>query len=405
MEFSLNLGNEIIKDTQKNMTGRNYVHSPFSLQSAIGMLLLGTKGETWNQIWSNVFPKIRYYDANPLDDALLPEAKNPGKYAHESLLSLTNSVVSNNNGLIFTVANRLYIQEELPILATYKKNTDSCYSASAENVDFELPETRNKINTWVMNKTKDKIEDLLPEDSLSEVTMAVLVNAIYFYGSWKYPFIRTNTTKEDFKIPEGYMKATASSLQVDMMKQFGNFSTCYPRDIEARVLQMSYRGDTLSMLFILPEKVDGINDVTRNMTNFNFTECIKLKTPRPLDVEIPRFEITIDYQMKGILTGLGLKDMFDEDKADLTGISNSLLHPLYVEEVYHKAFITVDEEGSEAAAATTIVINTHSAPPPAFICDHPFLFMIVENNYGTVLFMGRVFNPTETIEVTKVYHA
>ena len=381
MNFTVNLGNQIHaaskEDLLETSTVENHVFSPFNLQSALGMLLLGAAGETWKQIWINVFPGIGKISNH---DTLFP-----GKYAHEGLQAITKKLTSGKNST-FRVGSRLYIQHDYTLLDPFVDNTEKCYSANATNVDFSSSEsTRTEINNWVKEITMDTIPEIIQRGSLSQATRMVLVNAIYFYGTWKIPFMKDHTQKGPFRIPPNQVE-----VEVDMMQQTDSFLTCQPKGINARVLQMKYTDDKLSMVFILPDRDGGMLEVETAMQNFNLTDCLMSGSVNEIMVKIPKFEIKTRYDMKKVLTEMGMEDMFTS-AADFSRISTE---PVLVSEVIHEAFIKVDEEGSEASAATAIVLNRMNMPSGEFYCDHPFMFMIVENDFGTVLFTGKVSNPT-----------
>ena len=367
---------------------KNKFCSPFSIQSALGMLLLGSKGKSREQIIGNVFSSFQGASKD---------------LAHGSILDLANRIShsSGSGNGTFNVANRVYLEKKLNVLPRFKEETETCYLASAAEIDFKNnpEESRVEINNWIKNKTMDKIEELLPPDSLSSNTRFVLVNAIYFYGTWKYQFDTKNTKTAKFSVTGKKSNEKASDVEVDMMHQSGNFKVCKPDDIDAKVLQMNYTGDRLSMVIVLPNKVDGLSDVQQSMGMFNYKKCIKGKELSGIDVSIPKFEIKSQYEMKELLSEIGIKDVFDDKKADLTGISND---PLYVDEVYHEAYIKVNEEGTEAAATTGVVGNAPlSARPNFFRCTHPFMFMIVENEFGNILFTGTVTDPSKGVDEKK----
>ena len=387
-EFTKKLGKAALKVLGEKEYNKNKFCSPFSIQSALGMLLLGSKNWTREQIFENVFQSF--------------QKKNMS--IHGSLLDLTNRISESSrsgNGT-FNVANRMYVQKKFNILPTFKEETESCYLASAAKIDFKnKPEqSRVEINKWVKNKTMDKIEELLPLNSLSSDTRFVLVNAIYFYGTWKYQFDTNKTKKAKFNVIGKKSNETASDVEVDMMYQSGYFTVCKPDGIDAQVLQMNYTGDRLSMVIVLPNKVDGLSGVQESMGKFHYNKCIKGKRHSKIDVSIPTFEIKSEYKMKNLLSEIGIKDLFDGKKADLSGISSK---PLYVDEVYHEAYIKVNEEGTEAAAATGAVGTLNRFPDRAqgFHCTHPFVFMIVENEMGTILFTGTVTDPSKGVDEKK----
>ena len=264
-----------------------------------------------------------------------------------------------------------------------------------------MKKSRKEINDWVKEKTMGKIKDLIPSGSFNSETSLVLVNAIYFYGKWKSAFKASSTMKMAFVIPNTNSSDSEHSryVDVDMMRQVAEFEHCRPKNIEAQVLKMPYEGGNLSMLLILPNKLDGLIAVVKNMSKFNYDDCFIQKSMKhKIDLEIPKFTIKAEYNMKEVLKSLGATYMFDKENANFSGIANDL----WVEEVFHEAFIKVNEEGSEAAAATGVHGNVHPSmplpPPIPFHCDRPFMFLIVENNYGTVLFYGTVSNPNDGID-------
>ena len=387
--FREKIGQASLKILGNEKYDKNQFCSPFSIQSALGMLLSGTNGNTKSQIEDTLFSAWK--SGTEREKRVQP---------HQSLFLLTNEVSKpykeGNN--TFNIANRLYIQNDFEITSAFKSSTEKCYDADAHNVDFtKSEETRKEINKWVEKKTMNKIEELLPKNSLSSNTKLVLINAIYFYGSWKYEFNASLTKKQDFKIYSTGSKKTLKSkgkVRVDMMSQAGNFTFCRLEGIAAEILKLDYTEERLSMLIILPNKDDGLAEVSKSMGKFNYTTCVEKSFARKAEIFVPKFEIKAEYQMKKILSEAGMTDVFDSNKADLSGIAKGGKGGhLFVDEVYHQAFVSVNEKGTEAAAATGIVVTTKSGPK-TFKCDHPFLFMIVENQFGNVLFEGSLSNPS-----------
>ena len=374
--FREKVGKAALKIMGDDLYVRNQFCAPFSLQTAIGMLLLGSKGITRSQIRNLTFSGF-----------------NSSKLVapHRSLLYLTKEVSkpykAGTDYDTMNVANRIYIQNGLGVDQKFVYETERCYASDAGDIDFgKSDEARNTINSWAEEKTMGKIEELLPKGSISPNTKLVMVNAIYFYGSWKHQFNASLTKKRDFHIMSNGTKE--KTVKVDMMSQWGNFKFCRLDGINAEILKLDYTEERLSMLIILPDKKDGLSEVFTE--KFDYKKCFEKNLTRHAKIFIPKFEIKVDYPMKKILSEAGMKDVFVQSKADLSGIAKD--GQLFVDEIYHQTFISVNEKGTEAAAATGTVMLTKSRPK-TFECDHPFLFRIVENQFGNVLFEGSVSNP------------
>lgn len=388
--------------TLKNMENEEYSQnqfwSPFSVLSAIGTLWLGSKSDTKSQIHTVVF------SWSPKEEEV-----------HQGLLDLTKEIskpYKNGNDSI-SVANRMFIQNDFELVQKFIDDNKKFYSSEVGSTDFgKSEEARTTINSWVEKKTNDKIQDLLPEGSLTSDTKLVLVNAIHFLGTWKYQFNSSLTKSREFHIHKYGSNATTTkatgtkkeTVKVDMMSAERNFTFCRLDGIAAEMLKLNYTDDRLSMLIVLPDKKDGLEEVLKNFREFNqrtqrtsnsSDRCSNKQRVLPAIISIPKFKIEAEYKMKDVLTEMGMKDVFDGKKADLSGISKK--NQLYVNEIYHKAFLNVDEKGTEAAASTGVVIELESAPK-TFTCDHPFGFMIVENKFGSVLFEGLVADPTIGVE-------
>ena len=386
---------------------QNQFWSPFSAMSAIGMLQLGSKGDTKSQIQNVVFGGWKS-----------TEIEEP----HQSLLQLTDEILEpykKGNNSMTIVANRMFIQEDFQLVQKFIDESREFYSSGGTfgSIDFgRSEEARNTINSWVEKATKDKITDLLPEGSVSPDTKLVLINAIHFLGNWKHQFNSSLTKQRDFHIQKsqdnGKTKkprhaSLPSTVKVDMMSLEGKFTFCRLDGIDAEMLKLDYEDERLSMLIVLPDKEAGLKEVSKNFRDFNKEKCGENERSLHAVISIPKFKIEAEYKMKDILTEMGMKDAFDEKKANLSGISNKgcfqlpinyqSTYQLFVDEIYHKAFLNVDEKGTEAAAATGIVMNLESLPK-TFTCDRPFSFMIVENKFGSVLFEGLVADPSVAVE-------
>jgi serpin B len=258
-------------------------------------------------------------------------------------------------------------------------------------VDFvtETEKTRQKINRWVEDKTNDKIKNLIPEGALNAMTRLVLTNAIYFKGDWASQFDKDDTEDADFFVsPE---KTVTASL----MYQKEEFK--YAENELLQILQLPYKGDDLSMLVLLPKEKIGLADLEKELTADKLTEWQKRMYEQEIEVYLPKFKMTSQFSLSETLKKMGMSDAFDPGKADFSGMTGN--KDLFISAVLHKAFVEVNEKGTEAAAATGVMMQLSMAlDEPVFRADHPFIFMIQDNKTGSILFVGRVMDPTKTGE-------
>jgi serpin B len=290
------------------------------------------------------------------------------------------------------VANRVYAERTATPEPAYVALTRDAYQAPIEFVDFieSYEPVRLQINDWVADTTVDRIRDLLPPDSLNSRTRFVLVNAIYFKGDWARQFDPEDTQSQLFLLAEG------DEVDVQMMNLKHTFGYA-EREDGWKILDMPYLNDELSMVWLLPKQRGGLAELEADLSADLLQDLRRHTRRTEVEVAIPRFKMEPPaLSMKSPLMQLGMMKAFDPD-ADFTGIAD-LPDGLYISEVFHKAFIEVNEEGSEAAAATAIVMETKmaimpEALPPRFIADHPFIFALIDNRTQVILFMGRVSDP------------
>jgi serpin B len=362
---------------QRELSGENLFYSPTSLSIAMAMVYSGARGSTAEEIskgfhWGEMQPEQVNEEMKSFNDDL-------------------NSANTASNQL--NTANRLYLQEGFQVL---KEFTDSCknfYGAETALVDYkkDFEAARLLINTWVEEKTNEKIKDLLPSGSLNSLTRATLVNAIYFKGIWEKQFKKEHTFDSTFFISQN------QELQTKMMFQKSKFKFAKDKNLDCQMLEIPYAGGDLSMVVILPNDIEGLSKLEEKLSYDALQTAVTSVTKaHPLEVELsmPKFSMTRQFELKDILRLLGMEEMFDAVKADFTGI-NTGPEKLYVSKVIHKAFVDVNEEGTEAAAATAVVMMTRMMvrPVPSFIVDHPFLFLIRHCKSEAILFLGRVVKP------------
>lgn len=360
--------------SESSPTG-NIFFSPFSISSALAMVFLGTKGSTAAQL-----SKTFHFDS--VEDV------------HSRFQSLNAEVSKRGASHTLKLANRLYGEKTYNFLPEFLTSTQKMYGADLAPVDFQhaSEDARKEINQWVKGQTEGKIPELLAVGVVDSMTKLVLVNAIYFKGLWEEKFMKQDTTDAPFRLNKKNTKS------VKMMYQKKKFFFGYISDLKCKVLEMPYQGGELSMVILLPEDIEdestGLKKIEEQITLEKLREWTKRENLENIDVHVklPRFKIEESYILNSNLGRLGLQDLFNSSKADLSGMSGS--RDLFISKIVHKAFVEVNEEGTEAAAATAgIATFCMLLPEEEFTADHPFVFFIRHNPTANVLFLGRVCSP------------
>lgn len=343
---------------------KNTFISPFSIYSALAMTYEGARGDTAKEMAS----ALHLPDGSPA----------------EGYKSLSHSL----SGIkTLKVANAIWVQRGFPIRQDYLSRVSKYYSGAVESLDFEKdPEgARESINSYIKEKTDGKIEELLQRGSIDVLTRLVITNAVHFKGNWRYKFDPADTFEGDFRTSNGVVK-------VQMMRMHPETSFNYTDIGSYEVLELPYEG-RLSMFIFLPKEGSGLN-----LTLNDLKKAIESMREEEFDeILLPKFEVTSEYDINDLLIGLGMRKAFDQYEADFTGMyeREKVKENLYISLVRHKAYIKVDEEGTEAAGATGVVVKvTAVRERKVFAADHPFLFLIVDNEVGAILFMGSLVNPT-----------
>jgi serpin B len=357
---------------------KNLLVSPFSISTALAMTYAGARGNTARQM------------AHTLSFAL------PDDRLHPAFGELMRDLSEERDGYDFNIANRLFGQADYPIKQPFLSITDRDYGAPLEPLDYKSdPEAaRVRINDWVEDQTNQKIRELLPEGILNETTRLVLTNAIHFDGSWKHKF-DVELTRED-----SFFSGNGGDSQVPMMRQLQTFP--YAELPGVQLLEMPYAGDDLSLVAILPTEQNGLASLEATLTPEMLDAGLTALRETQVNVTFPKFTFDSSFKLSDTLKAMGMTDAFDPDFADLTGIANPMDERLLISDVVHKAFIDVNEEGTEAAAATAVIIGALSTcvcPPPQpkeFRADHPFLFALRDRHSGSLIFLGRVVDPGGT---------
>jgi len=376
-DSSLTAGNgrfavELFREISRESQGDNIFFSPFSISMAMGMTWNGATGETARQMAS-----VLNFDM-------------PVYFVNRSFERITERISSGTAGemggepLTMTVSNGIWVQNGFQLLNSFTEAVTGCYGASAENLDFTGdPEgSREEINEWVAENTMQKIIDLLAPGTITPDTRLVLTNAVYFKASWLYPFEELATAEG------GFTRGDGEKVTVPMMNQTEFFD--YASSDEWQAVRMPYAGGSSSMLIILPRNMESylegfdeeaIPDVERRLSRVNVA------------LSMPRFEFSQSITLGDILISMGMELPFSGE-ADFTPITGN--PDLFISQVLHKAYVKVNEEGTEAAAATAVVMNITSAPGSVeqMIVNRPFLFLIKNDETGSILFMGLVYDPS-----------
>jgi len=351
----------------------NLFFSPFSISTALGMTYGGARGETATQM-----AKVLRFAAE----------QEKTHAAFQEWLEILEKI-QETGAVELRTANSLWPDKKYPFLPEFLALARRHYGVTITPCDYTgNPESaRLRINSWAEQMTKDKIKDLLPSGAVTSLTRLVLANAIYFKGKWAVQFNPQQTKEAPFFLGNG---ATAPAL---FMRQKGSFG--FAQHPELSILSMNYQGGDLSLVVLLPAGKDGLGKLEKNLTPERLANWIKSPPSREVEVLLPKFKIKKPVELSRTLARMGMPDAFSEVTADFSGLDGRKNH-LYISGIHHQAFVEVNEEGTEAAAATGVVVGLRSipAPPPVFRADHPFLFLIRENRTGGILFMGRVANPS-----------
>jgi len=357
----------------------NLFFSPYSLSSALAMTYAGARGITADQMAQVLhfsLPQDRLHPAfNSLDLQLGNEQKNRiGEGASQPFQ--------------LDIANQLWGQQDFPFLPPYIDLLQQNYGAGLRLMDFikSSEPSRKEINDWVSQKTHEKIQDLIPAGGINEFTRLVLTNAIYFKADWTFPFEKNNTHDVPFTLLDG------SQVNVPMMSFEDPNTLSYVEGLGVKAVELPYVGDTVSMWILVPDQ-GAFADFEASLNEQKLEDLLAHNQPVNLQVVLPKFEFTKEYQLSEVLSEMGMPDAFSESKADFSGMSEK--YHLWIDQVFHKAFVAVDEKGTEAAAASAVVMRTESMPmqPKILTVDRPFIFLIRHKTSGSILFMGRVLDP------------
>ena len=373
--------NEFGFDLYRRLRGTpgNLVISPASLTTALTMAWGGAAGETAAQIGKVL------HQAGPADAAMATSGR------------LARSLQDPARPVVFRIANQLFVERSYPLVPGYLAKTRTDFGAAAEPVDFKgAPErSRARINHWVEEQTAKRIQDLVPPGGVTASTRLAIVNAIYFLGDWAVPFERASTQ------PAPFHATPAEARDVPTMNRVGGFRVAHKDGVTA--VELPYKGRGMSMLLLVPDALDDLAAFESTLDAARLEALVAALKGERVWLSLPRFEVrpSRSLSLADDLAALGMPLAFDPGAADFTGMANppSPAQRLVIARVFHKGFVKVDEKGTEAAAASAILMAETAAiaggPPPLRIkVDHPFLFLIRDDASGLVLFLGRVTDPS-----------
>ncbi|XP_067418674.1 serpin B10-like isoform X3 [Emydura macquarii macquarii] len=366
---------DLFKKLNISFKGKNIFFSPWSISSALAMTYVGAKGNTATQM-----AEVAFF--------------NKAEDIHSQFQALISLINKPQTSYLLKTANRLYEEQTFQFCSKYIEFVKEYYHAEPQAVNFikAAEQVRKEINSWVESQTEGKIQNLLPKGAVDSNTALVLVNAIYFKGKWEKRFLDENTSEHPFRMSKTKTKP------VQMMFLKDTFPICYLETMKVKIAELPYVNNDLSMLILLPDDIDdkstGLEQLERELTYEKLSKWTSPEMMEKIEVEVflPRFKLEESYDLKSTLSSMGMRDAFNQGQADFTGMSEK--KDLYVSQVFHKTFVEVNEEGTEAAAATAaVVVVRTSVNRVQFKADHPFLFFIRHNQTKSILFFGRFCSP------------
>jgi serpin B len=356
----------------------NLFFSPYSISTCLAMTYAGARGDTETQMG-----RVLHFSKG--------EAR-----LHSSFGELQRQLddAAKQKGIQMDIANALWAQKGHHFLPAFMKIAKNDYQANANQADFKTSDAsadavRREINRWVAQKTQDKIQDILSPGDVNRAVKLVLANAIYFKGIWARPFEKAATTTQPFHL------STSSQADTLLMHHFDDVR--YTGNIDFQAVELPYSGDDLSMVILLPRQIDALGRLEQQLSPAFLARLLAQMKKQNVEIFLPRFKLESRFELNDTLAEMGMPDAFSPWKADFSGI-NGIRQDLYIFGVYHKAWAEVTEEGTEAAAATVVVLGDEAVAkpppsPPVFRADHPFIFLIRDTRSGSLLFVGRLADP------------
>jgi serpin B len=359
-EFAFDLYHQLAKQSDGNL-----FFSPYSISTALSMTYAGARGTTETEM------------ANVLHFSLAQPQQ------HLAAQVLISNFSGSGRDYQLSVANRIWGRNDVEFVPPFLDITREQYYAELARLDFaaQTEASRKEINQWVEDNTNRKIVDLVKPGGIIPQTVIVLTNAVYFKGNWAQQFDKQDTHDDDF-----HLSAT-DTIKVPLMYQSDDLP--FVENDTIKMIELPYEGDDLSMLVLLPKEGKNLSDITPSLTLANLQKWRASLAEKEVDVWLPRFKVTSEFELSETLKAMGMPTAFEA--ADFTGMSSA---GAAISQVLHKAFVEVNEEGTEAAAATAVILAESASLAPSFRADRPFVFVIQDKATGSILFMSRIVNPT-----------
>ena len=366
--FAFNLYQQL----KKNSTG-NLFYSPYSISTALAMTYAGAAGDTAKQMSTALQFTLPQAQLHPAFNQLALDLASRGQ----------NAQGTGGKSFSLNIANALWGQQDYQIQSAFLNTLAQNYGAGMNLLDFiNAPEnSRVTINNWVSSQTNNRINDLLPQGSIDSLTRFVLTNAIYFDAAWQDPFPKS-TGDGTFNLLDG------SAVIVPMMSREGGYNYIKANGYQA--IELPYSGNEIAMDIIMPD-AGKFTAFESSMTADKVNGIIASLQNSFMALTMPKFSFDSSFSLKSALSALGMPIAFSDTNADFSGITGNT--DLHISDVVHKAFVAVDEEGTEAAAATGVVIGLAAMPEYSMTVDQPFVFLIRDIQTNSILFIGRVLNP------------
>ncbi len=362
-KFAFDIFKPVVNETKGS---ENIMISPFSITSALSMVLNGTAGETYDAVRHTL-----RYDGKTIEEV------------NETYLRLMEEMIPVDPRVVMEIANSVWVEKRLVVKEPYINALKTWYLAEARNIDVTDPNAVDIVNSWIEEKTHDRIQDML--DYLSPDLAMLLINAIYFDGKWRYRFDAEDTQNRPFYITPG------ESVQVPMMYQEENFAVAGTAN--ATLVELPYGQGNYSMVVMLPDEGVSLPEVAATLSSEEWEEWMHQLSYGSSEVQLslPKFEYEYKRSLNDDLVRLGMGVAFDPDNADFSNITDQ---DIFISRVLHQTFIKTDEEGTEAAAATVVEFEFTSIPSITVVnVNRPFLYFIRETTTGTIVFMGQVVDP------------